>query len=327
MAPVALPRNVSRAKIDAEHCLAEVFDGALSAAECAAVVGRYGNVGDLKKVRDAARPDGTRMAIANPRNYSLGVFEDAALEGALWRRISASAGGAALEKFRAFRDEAPPRGLNGRLRILRYGAGERFEPHYDLVVADDDGGRRSLATVLVYLTADFSGGGTRFLDRDGGGEGTRVAPRVGRCVCFEHGLYHAGEEVCAGVKYVLRTDVMFDAPAGRGAPRYPTPPPPPPDVAALMRSCGLAAYAAAAADVGLAGSLENLLAPGLPAVAEMLDAVDVPPEAIAALLAAASEAAATTPPPAAAPRRFLDAGADPDARFPWPAGAFPPPPR
>ena len=169
MAPVALPRNVSRAKIDAEHCLAEVFDGALSAAECAAVVGRYGNVGDLKKVRDAARPDGTRMAIANPRNYSLGVFEDAALEGALWRRISASAGGAALEKFRAFRDEAPPRGLNGRLRILRYGAGERFEPHYDLVVADDDGGRRSLATVLVYLTADFSGGGTRFLDRDGGG--------------------------------------------------------------------------------------------------------------------------------------------------------------
>lgn len=308
MAPLALPRNVSRANIDSEHCLAVVVDDALSAADCAALVGTYGDPARLKKVTDAAAPDGTRVVVPTPRNYSLGVFRDDGVTARLWTRLRDLP---ELARFRRFRDEPAPRGLNGRLRILRYAPGERFEPHYDLCV--DDGDARSLVTVLVYLTAGFGGGATAFLDKDdpSGSSTTRVVPEVGRCVFFEHGLFHTGEEVAAGVKYVLRTDVMFPGSScGRGPPAPRPVAPPTPSVAALLASVGLADHARAVASLGLLGSLDTFLAPGLPAVAEMLAAVDVPPEHVAALLAAAQEATDATP-PAAAPPYATQAGAPP----------------
>ncbi len=36
-------------------------------------------------------------------------------------------------------------------------------------------------------------------------------PKIGRVLIFQHKrLYHSGDEVTAGVKYTVRSDVMFE---------------------------------------------------------------------------------------------------------------------
>ena len=40
-------------------------------------------------------------------------------------------------------------------------------------------------------------------------ESSLVAGKLGTALLFEHGLIHEGAEVTAGVKYVLRSDVMY----------------------------------------------------------------------------------------------------------------------
>mmetsp|Transcript_5348 Transcript_5348/g.10230 ORF Transcript_5348/g.10230 Transcript_5348/m.10230 type:complete len:520 (-) Transcript_5348:65-1624(-) len=126
-----------------------------------------------------------------------------------------------------------PLGLNPRVRILRYDATDqdRFEPHFDATTTV--GNRTSLLTVLIYLNdgngVDFDGGETWYLDShvsnlntalkvhdvdDEEGESsritTRVTPRAGDVVIFEHDLYHSGAPLAWGTKYVMRTDVMFN---------------------------------------------------------------------------------------------------------------------
>jgi prolyl 4-hydroxylase len=63
---------------------------------------------------------------------------------------------------------------------------------------------RSLLTLMVYLNEGFEGGATAFHDF-----GVAVRPRTGMALLFQHRLLHEGCEVSAGVKYVLRSDVMY----------------------------------------------------------------------------------------------------------------------
>jgi hypothetical protein len=55
------------------------------------------------------------------------------------------------------------------------------------------------------LSADFSGGETAFQE-------TVIKPELGLALLFRHELFHEGRPVIAGVKYVLRSDVMFGPP-------------------------------------------------------------------------------------------------------------------
>lgn len=101
-------------------------------------------------------------------------------------------------------------GLNERLRYYRYEGGQKFDWHFDgsFVRSEDE---RSVLTVLFYLNGDFEGGETRFLLVDGGESSPRVEevePRAGRVLVFQHRVRHQGAPVTAGVKYVMRTDVM-----------------------------------------------------------------------------------------------------------------------
>lgn len=94
-------------------------------------------------------------------------------------------------------------GLNPRLRVLKYVAGDFFAPHFDASFEME--GQASQKTVLVYLSD--SGAATRFvcdskLDLE-------VKPRAGDVLVFDHDLLHAGDAVLTGEKYVLRTDVMY----------------------------------------------------------------------------------------------------------------------
>lgn len=94
-------------------------------------------------------------------------------------------------------------GANPRLRIYRYGPGERHGAHWDTIV-ELAGGVRSLLTLVFYLNDGFTGGDTDFPELD-----ARVAPQAGRALLFQHRVLHRACEVTSGEKFVLRTDVLY----------------------------------------------------------------------------------------------------------------------
>ena len=141
-------------------------------------------------------------------------------------------------------------GLNERLRFLRYHPGEYFAPHQDGSYRRPDGSESSLLTMMLYLnTSDkgaaaasggggsgqgcFGGGETNFLDvadlqaragrrgnavgeaNSGTGKKASVVPEVGDVLIFDHSLLHEGAAVTRGVKYAVRTDVMYTIPQGQ----------------------------------------------------------------------------------------------------------------
>ena len=55
---------------------------------------------------------------------------------------------------------------------------------------------------MIYLNHAYEGAATRF-------ESLAVEGRRGMALVFEHGLIHEGGEVSKGLKYVLRSDVMY----------------------------------------------------------------------------------------------------------------------
>jgi hypothetical protein len=168
--------------------MADVF----SAVECQAEIARAEHVGfDAAPITTGAgfvmRPD--------IRNNDRAMFDDVPLAAALFERI---------------RDALPQRlcgrrpvGVNERFRCYRYEPGQRFAPHYDGAFQRNRRERSEL-TFMIYLNDGFTGGQTAFHDFD-----VHVAPRRGMALLFQHQVLHEGCEVESGVKYVLRSDVMY----------------------------------------------------------------------------------------------------------------------
>lgn len=109
--------------------------------------------------------------------------------------------------------EITPCGVNDHIRFLRYVPGEYFKPHTDgnrtQSATEAKPACESFLTMVLYLNEGFEGGSTRFHAMRGGEGVLDVAPRVGDLLVFDHQLYHEGAELVSGVKYILRTDVMF----------------------------------------------------------------------------------------------------------------------
>eukprot|EP00891_Asterochloris_glomerata_P004369 jgi/Astpho2/4369/Aster-08066 len=107
-------------------------------------------------------------------------------------------------------------GLNPNIRVYKYCKGQRFGKHVDDSVDLPAPGRRTLFTLLIYLTVDhhLRGGETIFWSS---GRKPRavacVAPVAGMALLHRHGeecLEHEGAAVTEGLKYVLRSDVCFE---------------------------------------------------------------------------------------------------------------------
>ncbi|NET03100.1 MAG: proline hydroxylase [Sphaerospermopsis sp. SIO1G2] len=98
-------------------------------------------------------------------------------------------------------------GLNERFRFYRYYPGQKFDWHYDGSYKRENG-ERSRWTLLFYLNNDYRGGRTQFLDDD-------IAGEKGDALLFVHRQVHCGETVQSGVKYILRTDVMYESPGNK----------------------------------------------------------------------------------------------------------------
>lgn len=101
-------------------------------------------------------------------------------------------------------------GLNTRFRVCRYEGGQSFRIHQDgaHTVGEDIASR---LTCQLYLNSahEFSGGATRFYAARHGDLLGVVRPECGTVIVFDHQLWHDGEAVPAGCKYVLRTDVLY----------------------------------------------------------------------------------------------------------------------
>lgn len=151
---------------------------------------------------DAAAPEAApittgRGPVMRPdiRNNERVVFDDAAAAADLLARV---------------RDRVPTTlsgmrlcGANERLRCYRYRQGQRFAPHFDgsFVRSPKE---LSLVSFLVYLNDGFVGGETNFVEL-----GRTIVPVAGMALLFQHRVLHEGAEVKAGVKYVVRSDLMY----------------------------------------------------------------------------------------------------------------------
>lgn len=133
---------------------------------------------------------------ADVRNNTRVMYDDRAAAETLWRRLAPYVTAADTRGGLWV-----PIGLNERLRFYRYEPGQSFRWHYDGAFMRGPG-EVSRLTFLVYLNDDFEGGETEFHD-------ARIEPHKGEALLFTHGVLHQGAEVRRGVKYVLRSDVMF----------------------------------------------------------------------------------------------------------------------
>ncbi|EAL64588.1 hypothetical protein DDB_G0285501 [Dictyostelium discoideum AX4] len=140
-----------------------------------------------------------------------------------------------------------PIGLNPKFRMCKYYKGGLFKKHYDGSYVQSST-KRSLYTFMFYLNQDYTGGATNFLDdqslksissvlhfkdtNTGTGNDLElnddddslkavdlqslkvidvVGPlKTGNLVVFPQDLFHEGSPVLDGIKYIMRTDVMFE---------------------------------------------------------------------------------------------------------------------
>lgn len=102
-------------------------------------------------------------------------------------------------------------GLNPRIRFCRYTANQYFSRHRDGVYFQSETIQSKL-TFLIYLNGKegFSGGRTLFYaDQYSNVILAEYTPERGDLIIFDHHLWHAGETIGNGTKYILRSDILF----------------------------------------------------------------------------------------------------------------------
>lgn len=148
----------------------------------------------------------------------------------IWQRCSALIQGAPhlFEKKR-------PVAINKRFRFYRYSEGDYFRPHTDgawpgsaiideKLITNAYPDRYSQMTFLIFLNEEFEGGETAFyVDKNNPQRPAKKTEDVkmtalrtprGGVLCFPHGDHpqhclHGSREVRSGIKYIIRTDLLF----------------------------------------------------------------------------------------------------------------------
>mmetsp|Transcript_122694 Transcript_122694/g.212140 ORF Transcript_122694/g.212140 Transcript_122694/m.212140 type:complete len:263 (+) Transcript_122694:59-847(+) len=193
--------------------VAFVVDATLSESLCSRLV-------DVAEARgfDAALLSEDRPGGGYPdrsmRSCSMCSIHDKALADSLWQRLQPVFDSLQWDglhtSFPRGTSGWRPCGINDRFRIFRYGQGDYFKPHVDggLIVSDKE---QSFLTVIIYLNGagEMTGGGTKFHAMRSAISPSVVRPLAGKMLCFDHQLYHEGEAIDTGIKYIMRTDIVF----------------------------------------------------------------------------------------------------------------------
>lgn len=104
------------------------------------------------------------------------------------------------------------KGLNERLRYCRYAAQQYFHRHLD-GVHYRNADLQSKLTFMIYLNdaEEFEGGRTLFYkDRISAEIWATYTPRRGDLIIFDHNIWHEGELLQSGEKFVLRSDILYE---------------------------------------------------------------------------------------------------------------------
>ena len=118
-------------------------------------------------------------------------------------------------------------GINRRFRFYKYSEGDFFKLHSDgswpgsrvvnkELITDFYKDRYSQMTFLILLSEDFQGGETQFIvNKKAEKELVNIRTPKGGVLCFPHGLHplhclHSSNTITSGIKYIIRTDVLFE---------------------------------------------------------------------------------------------------------------------
>ncbi len=182
-----------------------------------------------------------RRTLTPPQPREIGSYRatiySAPLANVLWNRVRSFVEPIRLcDRFTAADAAGYPVwravGVNPALRLIRYSDGGSLIPHYDAAYDFEDGRRRTLMTLILYLSEGIpgKGGHTRFLhdaqralpatERDFGDWKRNakpeevvceIQPTLGRALLFDHRLLH-DVEPWQGLadRLILRTDIVFE---------------------------------------------------------------------------------------------------------------------
>ena len=169
---------------------AMVINEFFSDLECRSLI----ELAEQKGFEDALIISGGKPILAREiRNNTRVIFDDEQLAKHLWNRLKGHVSIAI--------DDWKPVRLNERFRVYRYEPRQSFRLHKDFPY--ETANQKSHLSLIIYLNDEFEGGETRFRD-------FTIDPKTGRAVLFKHELLHEGSTVKAGIKYAVRTDVMFE---------------------------------------------------------------------------------------------------------------------
>ncbi len=163
----------------------------LTSEECDVMV----EVSELKGFRAAdVQINNSRKLLTSVRNNERVDYYSDEFAMSLWGRLN-------ILQLPMFNNQVAI-GLSPYFRFYKYQEGQKFNMHKD--------GRQSIGlhktpfTLLIYLNQNYTGGSTLFRQ-----DSLEFLPSKGNAVLFEHHLWHQGCIIESGVKYVLRTDVIY----------------------------------------------------------------------------------------------------------------------
>lgn len=107
-------------------------------------------------------------------------------------------------------DGAAVVGINPRLRVLKYLPGGEFKIHADGQYRAPNGDESKL-TILIYLNDNYTGAYTTLVLDDG--RHVPIVPHTGDIAIQDQDILHYVPPLEDGVKYVIRTDIMYRRPA------------------------------------------------------------------------------------------------------------------
>lgn len=161
-----------------------------SVEKCIALIERSEQIGYEQALIDG---DNGQVLAEEVRNNQRILFTDIALRDQIWSEV---------------KEFAPQKignsiaiGLNEMFRFYKYQPGQLFKKHRDQSFMRNES-EASYYTLLIYLNNEFEGGTTTF-------NNITINPKTGACLIFLHDLEHEGAIITEGVKYVLRTDIMY----------------------------------------------------------------------------------------------------------------------
>lgn len=134
-----------------------------------------------------------QKVIESVRNNNRVLYRDSVLAESLWYQLKPFA----PDQI----GNSSAIGLNELFRFYKYQPGQEFKRHRDQSYIRNEA-EASYFTFMIYLNNNYEGGETTF-------SSVVVRPKKGMALIFLHDLEHEGSPVKKGIKYVLRTDIMY----------------------------------------------------------------------------------------------------------------------